>query len=77
MTMSNYVRLAFREDASRPSPVQILSTRNCRHVETICEDCLDQWLGDGDYLVAPGGCAVSPFAKRVIENARAYAAPDG
>jgi hypothetical protein len=68
--------LAFKEDASRPSPVQILSTRDCRHVETICEDCLDQWLGGGDYLVAPGGSAASPFAERVIANARAHAAAD-
>jgi hypothetical protein len=74
MTMSNYIRLAFKEDASRPSPAQILSTKNCCHLEAICEDFLDQWLDDGDYLVAPGGSATSPFAKRVIENARVHAA---
>jgi hypothetical protein len=76
MAMSNYIRLAFTEDASRPAAVQIMSTKNCRHVETICQDCLDQWLGDGDYLVAPGGSAASSFAKRVIEKAHAYAAAD-
>jgi hypothetical protein len=49
--------------------------KNCRHVEIICENYLDQWLGDGDYLVAPGGSAVSSFAKRVIDDAHAQAPP--
>lgn len=77
MTMSNYIRPAFGEDASRPSRCRscrpgtaVTSKRSARTVSTRC-------MGVGDYHVALGGCAVSPFAEGVIEKVRALAAPDG
>jgi hypothetical protein len=46
---SRYVQLLYREDQTY-GPTEVVAARNCHHAETLCTDCVDQWLDDYDIL---------------------------
>jgi hypothetical protein len=46
------MRLKEETDESIVAPIQVARGGSCNHSETVCEECIDQWLNDYDLLDA-------------------------